>query len=291
MKKFSSFQLGVSLLAAVAFTACEKPAEIATVTEARAIDEPIPGITFYALAGNMLDRFSTSNPGTKVSSAMITGLQAGERLVGIDFRPATMQLFGLGSNSRLYTINPGTGMATLVAALTTFLPGETVASNLMLSGTSFGFDFNPTVDRIRIISNTGQNLRANPINGITLVDGAIKPQPASVNGAAYDNNDTLVATGTELYVLEIDTDRMFELDPPNSGTLTEPRAIGLAISGEGGFDIAPRNATVKTDIGLALYQVDAKSTLFRIDVETGETKILNRYDNVVYTALAISPVL
>jgi hypothetical protein len=35
----------------------------------------------------------------------------------------------------------------------------------VLAGTSFGFDFNPTVDRIRLVSDSGQNLRLNPNSG------------------------------------------------------------------------------------------------------------------------------
>jgi len=136
-------------------------------------------------------------------------------------------------------IDPASGVATLVAALTTVPMGSTTPVSLSLSGTSFGFDFNPVVDRISIVSNTGQNLRANPTTGLTIVDGPINPQPASVNGVAYDNNDTDPATTTELYALDIFSKQLFELDPPNSGTLIEPLPVKLKITGDGGFDIAP----------------------------------------------------
>jgi hypothetical protein len=248
-----------------------------------------PGITFYALAGNQLDKYSTSKPEKRISSATITGLQSGERILGIDFRPATGDLFGLGSNNRLYNINASTAVATFVAALTTLPAGSTTPVPLSLSGTSFGFDFNPVVDRIRIVSNTGQNLRANPITGVTIVDGSINPQTAPVNGVAYDENFPGTLT-TELYALSVNTDQLFEIDPPNNGTLIEPLSIGQNISGDGGFDIAPRNAFVTKDLGLGIYQIDNKSTLFEIDVETGKTKILARYDKYVYSGLAISPV-
>src|SRR5687768_16368147 len=51
------------------------------------------GITFYALAGNMLDRYSTTAPESMLSSVAVTGLQAGEQLLGLDFRPRTAQLY------------------------------------------------------------------------------------------------------------------------------------------------------------------------------------------------------
>ncbi|MEJ7701366.1 MAG: DUF4394 domain-containing protein [Pyrinomonadaceae bacterium] len=95
------------------------------------------------------------SPNNVVNVAAITGLAAGENILGIDFRPATGQLYALGSSSRIYIINPRTGVATAVGA----------AGAFTLMGTDFGFDFNPTVDRIRIVSNTGQNLRVNPNDG------------------------------------------------------------------------------------------------------------------------------
>ncbi len=281
MKKLSVLgKIGVFVIFSFVFTACDKNNDPKDIQD---------GITFYALAGNRLDKFTTAYPGKSINSATITGLQSGERILGIDFRPATGLLYGLGSNNRLYTINTSTGAATFVAALTTLPAGSSTPVALALTGTSFGFDFNPVVDRIRIVSNTGQNLRAHPETGVTIVDGSINPQPASINGVAYDNNFPGTLT-TELYALDASKDQLFELDPPNNGTLIEPLSIGLNISGDGGFDIAPRNSKVLTDIGLGLYQVNNKSTLFKIDVETGETKILAKYDNYTYTAIAISPV-
>src|SRR5215475_13471661 len=100
--------------------------------------------------------FDGSAPGTVLSSVGITGLQAGEVLLGIDRRPASGLLYGLGSTSRLYTINTTTGLATEVGA-SPFAPA--------LTGTSFGFDFNPVPDRIRIVSTDTTNFRLNPNTG------------------------------------------------------------------------------------------------------------------------------
>jgi hypothetical protein len=46
----------------------------------------------------------------------------------------------------------------------------------------FGFDFNPAADRIRVVSNTGQNLRLHPdtgavVDGDAAVDG-VQPDPS-----------------------------------------------------------------------------------------------------------------
>ncbi len=304
MKKALLRGFGAFAMLSLSLAACQKDLSAPTSENISEMSSPalqsntinninnLAGITFYALAGNTLDKYSTSNPEMVLGSAMITGLQTGEKVLGLDFRPKTGQLYALGSNSRVYIVNPNTGIATFAFSFTT-----TGAMQVLLSGTSFGFDFNPQVDRLRIISNTGQNLRIVPDNavsgvaGTTFVDGSINPQPASVNGVAYDNN--IAGTpSTELYALDVTTDLLYEIKPPNAGTLIEPLAVKLKLEGDGGFDIAPRNANVTTDIGLALYEVNKKSTLFQIDVETGETTILAKYKkDKTYTALAISPSL
>src|SRR4051812_26516237 len=126
---------------------------------------PARGVLLYATSGNDLARFDSGATGV-VTSVPVTGLQPSELLVGIDVRPANQILYGVGSSSRLYTINPLTGAATQVGA----------AGAFALSGTSFAVDFNPVPDRIRVISNTGQNLRLNPNDGsLAATDTAITP--------------------------------------------------------------------------------------------------------------------
>lgn len=304
MKKHLLGKIGALAFLSLSMAACQlddsplpdnvsEPSSIESSVDINSRKSFLTGITFYALAGNTLDKYSTSDPETVQSSVMITGLQSGESILGIDFRPLNEQLYALGSNSRVYIINPTTGLATFAFSFKT-----TAGMDVLLSGTTFGFDFNPAADRLRIISDTGQNLRVVPDNavtgvaGTTFLDGDINPMGASVNGVAYDNNDNDPATGTELYALDINTDLLYDINPPNAGTLVEPVSVNLKLEGDGGFDIAPRNANVTTDIGLALYEVNKKSTLFQIDVETGETRILAKYNKgILYTALAISPAL
>ncbi|HEY0713382.1 MAG TPA: DUF4394 domain-containing protein, partial [Polyangia bacterium] len=113
-----------------------------------------PGKTILALtAANTLVTFDSKVPGAVTAPVDITGLATGETLVGITVRPANGKLYGLGSTSRLYELNRMTGAAVAIGA-GPFTP--------VLEGTQFGFDFNPTVDRIRVTSNTGQNLRLHP---------------------------------------------------------------------------------------------------------------------------------
>src|SRR5262249_4813552 len=102
---------------------------------------------------NQLLAFDSSAPGTIQGTLPVTGLQASEALLDIDFRPSTGQLYALGSSNRIYTVNTTSGVATPVGSGTFAVP---------LSGAAFGFNFDPVADQIRVISDTGQNLRLNP---------------------------------------------------------------------------------------------------------------------------------
>ena len=103
-----------------------------------------------------------------------------------------------------------------------------------LAGASFGFDFNPTVDRIRLTSDARQNLRLNPDTGATAaVDGALTyaagdPGAAStprIVGSAYTNS-VAGATTTQLFDLDAGRDALVLQNPPNNGTLVTVGSLG-----------------------------------------------------------------
>ena len=191
---------------------------------------PTTPVAYAVDGGNNLLIFNPFNPQPIVKT--ITGLLTDEKLLGLDMRPANGQLYALGSSSRLYTINASSGAATAVG---------TAAFTPALSGTSFAFDFNPTVDRIRIVSNTGQNLRAHPETGvIAAVDGAINPTGSTITAAAYTNNFA-GATSTTLYVIDAQNQRLFIQNPPNNGTLVNVGSpFNTRFTSENGFDISSK---------------------------------------------------
>lgn len=209
---------------------------------------------------NQLLVIDSATPGTVGTPVAITGLQTGENVLGIDFRPANQQLYALGSSSRLYVINTSTGAATAVGS----------AGIFTLSGTSFGFDFNPTVDRIRVVSNTGQNLRLNPNDGtITATDSALNPGSPSIVAAAYTNSFSGAAT-TSLYGIDSATGQLYLQNPPNAGTLVPVGSLGVSTSSLAGFDIGfPGN------IGYAaLGSVGGASSLYTINLTTGAATLV-----------------
>ena len=198
---------------------------------------------FAVTTGGELVSFNASAPGTILTRAAITNLNAGERLAAIDFRPANNFLYGLGTSSQLYLVDPRSGAASRVGA-----PLATA-----LAGNEFGFDFNPTVDRIRVVSDAGQNLRLHPDTGaIAAVDGPLAfattdanaGRPPRVVGAAYTNPDTNPATGTTLFVIDAGLDIGATQDPPNAGTLNTFMPLGADAGDVLGFDIGLTRALI-----------------------------------------------
>lgn len=214
---------------------------------------PTQPVAYAVSTNNELMIFNPTNPAPVVKA--ITGIAAGENILGIDFRPVNGQLYALGSTSRLYTINAASGAASAVS---------TVPFTTPLSGTDFGFDFNPTVDRIRIVSNTGQNLRANPNDGlIAFVDGALSPGTPSITAAAYTNNFA-GATTTVLFDIDNQTNMLYKQDPPNAGTLTAIGALGVTATASNGFDIGGTSG-----IAYALLTVGGVTKVYTINLTTG----------------------
>lgn len=278
-KGFQKFGTLLFLSCVILFSACEKevPVNVNTLSDngnQEEISVTKPDVVFYGLTSTgLIQKFNAMDPSKAISSATISGLQNGEKLIAIDFRPATGQLYGLGNSSRIYVLNYDTGVARAIGA-GPFTPA--------LDGDAAGFDFNPTVDRIRVVTNKGQNLRLNPETGmVAFVDGTINGvDGAMINGSAYRNNFA-GATVTELYVIDVKTQKLYTQNPPNDGTLIEDGPLKRNFSGEGGFDISPKN------VALAALSENKKSTLYMIDLESGKADKLGDIKDCTLIGLAI----
>ncbi|HZS06001.1 MAG TPA: DUF4394 domain-containing protein [Blastocatellia bacterium] len=236
------------------------------------------GLVYAVTTSNKLISFNSVTPGALNSSVTITGLQSGENVLGIDFRPRTGQLFALGSTSRLYTINLATGAATLVG---------TGAFTPALSGTEFGFDFNPVPDRIRVVSEADQNIRLNPDNGTVagtdtnLAYATGDPNAAAnpnVTAVAYTNNFAGTAS-TTLFGIDSNLDILVRQGSvggtptsPNTGQLTTIGPLGVNTTDLVGFDIS----TLASDTALASLTTSGATTssLYTINLATGAATLV-----------------
>ncbi|EIM78832.1 hypothetical protein A3SI_00030 [Nitritalea halalkaliphila LW7] len=225
-------------------------------------------IAYATDANNRLYRFNFMRP--QMNSIALQGMMQGETVVGLDFRPQNGQLYAITSASRMLTINTANGATAVVGTL-----------DPMLEGDSFGFDFNPTVDRIRLVSNTGQNLRLHPDLGtVVAVDGTLNPGMPFVNGAAYTNNFA-GTTSTVLYVMDSERNQLFRQDPPNDGGLVLIGDLGVDIEAENGYDIGG-----KSNIGYALLKVDGAYAIYSVSNESGSVEKLVDF-NILATSFAV----
>jgi hypothetical protein len=177
---------------------------------------------------------------------VITGVATGQQLIGIDARPNTGQLYALGYNAttsvgQLYILDTDTGVATAVGAPITGLDiQDTNRANTQGLTPNIGFDFNPRVDRIRVVTPNGNNYRLNPnTGGAAIKDGNLAYVAGNTVGhapyigtAAYTNS-ALGVSGTTLNDIDITTTNalLSTQIPPNTGTLNPVAAVTFQTNG------------------------------------------------------------
>jgi hypothetical protein len=254
------------------------------------LSSPASAELIYGIAavGNStaLLSWDSSAPGSILSGSFVAGLQSNETIVGIDFRPATGQLYALGTSSRLYTLNTANGAASAVAGA--FAPP--------LNGLNFGFDFNPVIDRVRTVAETNKNTVLNPITGAVqlsatdLFFGPADPNfgvdPNVVN-SAYTNN-FVGAGATQLYGIDTALD-ILVTQANNAGTLGTVGPLGINATGVGGIDISGTTGIAYASL---LPSGSSQSNLYSINLLTGAATNLGQIDGgVIITAISVAPAI
>ena len=248
----------------------------------------VQAIDIYAVTeGGVLARFDSATPGTVPQLDVVTGLGAGESIIGLDFRPANGGLYALTKDAaaagRLYRIERTSGVATLVAPLA---PIDVSDPYTALSGTKFGINFNPIADRLRVVSDVGMNIRVNPGTAGVLTDNAINPGPANIVGVAYINSYAGAAS-TTLYDIDSSNDSLLLQNPPNNGTVTTVGALGVDTTGIAGFDIVTLGSN---NFAYATFTVGGTVGLYSINLATGAATSLGSVGgNLELITLAILP--
>ena len=240
------------------------------------------------LAGNgtQLLQFDMERPRKVERISAVRGLTGDQSLIGIDYRVQDGMLYGVGNQGGIYTLSTRNARATKVSQL-----------SLALQGTSFGVDFNPAANRLRVVSDTGQNLRHNiddgPTAGTTLMDGTLTYPPATtpatgVTAAAYTNNDLDPTTATTLYDLDTMMDQVAIQSPANAGSLAPTGMLGVDAAADAGFDIYSKLRQGKTVAvtGFATLSVRGRTALYQVNLITGEAANLGSF-SVPVTDIAV----
>jgi hypothetical protein len=236
--------------------------------------------------GHDLIRFKASAPQQVLSRVALLGLAQGEQVLGIDFRVSRGVLYAVSSLGRVYTVNTASGQLTV-------LPGSLQAA-VPLHGQRFGVDFNPAADRIRVVSDTGLNLRLHPDTGAAVDGDSAKPgvqADADLHYAADDRSACcaphLVAAG---YTYNQKDDKLttnFALDAaagtlvmqgsregvqpvvsPNTGRLRTVGALGVGFE-DAAFDISDVRNTA-----LAALRYRGATRLYRVDLASGRASLV-----------------
>ena len=231
------------------------------------------GPTAFGLtaAGDLVS-FNVRTPGRTDVIGKITGIGK-QKLVGIDFRPSNDKLYGVGRGGALFTINTSNGKATKVGQL-----------DVKLRGASFGVDVNPAADALRIVSNTGQNVRHVFTGNVTTGDATLNvpdttPRVKGITAAAYSNNDTDDTTGTALFDLNTASDSVVLQVPANAGTITSQGPLGKNTSFVAGFDIysQTRGGKAVTNVGYATLGGKEGYALFTVGLLSGEAEKVGEF--------------
>ncbi len=263
-----------------------------TLAAAEPIAAPRKEKLYAVTQSHRLISFSAGNPGLLLSDVALNGLAAGEQLLGIDYRVAKGDLFALGSSGRLFMVDVASGTLQPVGS-TKLVPAP--------QGNRFGFDFNPAADRIRIVSDTRQNLRAHPDSG-ALVDAAPDIEGVQTDGAlGYADGDPnasktpqVVAAG---YTYNKENEKLttnFAIDAaagvlvrqgsiegeqpvvsPNTGKLRTVGTLGVADITDAHFDIADLNNAAFAWISM-VQGTSTTAQLYLIDLKTGAARPLGK---------------
>lgn len=259
---------------------------LAACASTETVGPPAKEMIYAVTASNRLIQFNAGQPQKILSSKALSGLAAEERLLGIDYRVAKGQLFALGDSGQLYRINTADGSASRIGTPVA-LPREGAAE--------WGFDFNPTVDRIRVVNDAGFNLRLHPDTGAVVDGNADQPGLQFDGRLAYDAADAnagkaaaLVAAG---YTYNKDNEKIttnYALDgklgtlvhqgtkegvtpmvSPNSGRLYTVSSLGLGAFERATLDIS--------DVSNAAYSAVTRGRLsswYRIDLASGKATLI-----------------
>jgi Domain of unknown function (DUF4394) len=189
------------------------------------------------------------------------------RVLGVDVRPSDGAVYAVSDAPALYRLDPGSGEATEVAALSAPLP----------AGARAVVDFNPVADRLRLMAEDGTNLRVNPADGQATVDGRLRydageegaGRPPAIVAGAYTNS-VAGAKETALYTVDLASGRLNLQAPPNDGVQkARGGGLGLELETTPAFDIAAEGGANRA------YLLN-RGVLHEVDLEGGSARRLGR---------------
>lgn len=280
------------------------PRLVQAQTPERPARPELPPSVWVLTAAQKLVQINAATPQKALRTSTLSGLLAGDRLVGIDYRVAKGVMYGLGRSGTLYTLDPAQGKAQVV---------NPAATPLALGDGPVGFDFNPAADRIRVVQSNGSNHRLHPDTAAVIDFDAQAAGLQTDPKLAYAPSDRQAGTPPDVvaagYTYNTQNDKLttnYAIDrrlgtlvlqgsregvqpvvSPNLGVLTTVGSLGLGPLADAAFDIS--------DLGNVALAVVSTSTstlprLVRIHLDTGAASLLGAVaGGEAVVGLAIEP--
>ncbi|TYK43037.1 DUF4394 domain-containing protein [Actinomadura decatromicini] len=220
--------------------------------------------------GTLVAAFKTDAPQVLDWVKNPTGLVTDTSLIGIDFRVQDGKLYVVGNAGGIYTVSLDAGSESTLTKVSQLTAA--------LKGTNFGVDFNPALDRLRVISDAGQNLRHDLNTNTTAIDSPLSAN--NVAAAAYTNNDLNNDTATTLFDINADTDQVVIQSPTNNGLLVATGALGVNVAPNAGLDIhsvLSNGKTVSNSAYGTFVAPNGASTFYTVDLLTGAATAVGKF--------------
>ncbi|ALG11833.1 DUF4394 domain-containing protein [Kibdelosporangium phytohabitans] len=255
-----SRRIGVAVLTAATATA------VAVGVPASSTAGTAPSLQVFGILANgtVMAAFKTNTPQQLDWVRSVSGLTGNDKsLIGIDYRVQDGKLYGVANHGGIYTI-------TLPVKPEDPVRVHKVSQlTVALHGTRFGVDFNPAANRLRVVSDTGQNLRHDTDGGVTAADTNLSA--TAVTAAAYTNNDLHPDTDTTLFVLNTSTDRAAIQSPANSGQIAPTGKLGPDADTDAGLDIYSdlTGSKTATNTAFGTLVVAGVGRFYAVEVLTG----------------------
>jgi len=260
------------------------------------------GVTIYAVdSQNRLVTFDSANPSVLTSARTIKlpslnlydSNRPMERIVSLAFRtadgPATTRLWGLTNYGNIVPVNIGPADI-----------GPPTIKGINLSGTAFGFGFDPTSTvNMLLVSNMEQNLRLKFNTGEVFTQTPLSyymgsPTDPNIVALAYDNNLSGGVQRTP-YMIDSAADTLVMLlFPFQDGVIKTVGPLGVNASEITALSIYTTGtvgAPVNTAFAAITSPGDSVSKLYTIDLSNGAAALvgpIGKYEQGTYiTAIAV----
>ncbi|GGW72139.1 DUF4394 domain-containing protein [Streptomyces xantholiticus] len=280
-------------MAAVAVVVTSTAFMLGTPGTGSAAPAATPSLRAFGISGDgtLMATFTTDRPQVLDWVRVVTGLSGDTGLIGIDFRVQDGLMYGVGNKGGIYTIKTPPTTTDVVVTKVSQL-------QYALNGANFGVDFNPAADRLRVISDNGQNLRHNlsdhkTIQDLNLTTPPIEGTTKGVSAAAYTNNDLNAATVTTLVDINTTSDQVVLQSPANNGTLAPTGSLGIDAGINAGMDICSTLSGGKAVDNAAFASLTpygaSTPSLYSINVFTGQATSIGQFPlNITDVAISLT---